>query len=305
MKKIMVVFALLLFLVLISAQTTFASIDNEKANSNGVFQNKTISEFDFILELREKSDGELKELGLSQNEIEKVKSNYLEQELLKRSKLPEETLKAYGYNDKQIELLRSYNGESINQGSVFMALSGSCDGYFTSGTCNSTTIRLRYNWEWTIVPVIKMTDKVVVRWQAVKKGGTVADATVTYAKAEVKYYYLPTGAYASDKDTLYSGSGGSTVDYRSFNIPMIKDDNYWAKKGKVLITLSSSEAGFNFKYADVGGAYGHKIISCTIGFTIPANSMYSLIKLTPTTKVNQETDNDGRIYPSGTVNNYH
>ena len=307
MKKFTIITLVLTLCMAILTIPSFAASDTsgEGYTGNELDIVNTQSEFETILELRKKTDEELVEIGLSAKEINEIKSDFLENELLRRATLTQEELKAYGYTDEQIRLLKTYDGEEITSGSQYMALSATCSGNFTSGNCSNKKIRLRYNWEWSSVPVIKMKDKVFVRWQAVKSGGVVVDATVTYAKATVKYYSITTGAYASSKDTTVNGSGGTTVDYRTFNIDMVIDDNYyWAKKGTAYITLNSEDAGYNFKYVDVGGSYGHKTVTCTIGISFPA-STYSWVKFTPKLTVSQVTDNDGRIYPSGTVYNYH
>jgi len=295
MKKFI---SLVLICIAIITSFTMAFADTELLTNNSI----VISELELISELRTKSDFELEELGLSKDDISIIKSDYAEKELLRRSKLPIDEMKGLGYSDEQISLLKKYDGSELTKGSVYLALSSTCLGSFSSGTCSGSNIRVRYNWNWTSAPFFNMTDKIAFRWQAVKPNGSYADATVTYSKALAKYYRVTTGVYDSSKDTYYSASLNNIDKTAIFNIPMIKDDNYWAKSGTVYMYFYA-DGNFTFNYINVGAAYGHKILSgsITVSFPVSTNSWFSF---SPSSRVTQETDSSGRVYSNGNVNNY-
>ena len=81
-------------------------------SEGGSARSYTISEYDVLSELSEKTEGELKTAGYDDSEIRDIK-NYQEvydEQIRTLSLLEEDVLKSFNYTDEQIDTIKNYQG---------------------------------------------------------------------------------------------------------------------------------------------------------------------------------------------------
>lgn len=102
----------------------------------------------------------MKNVDLSEKEKQKILSNEVENEILRRKNLSDEILASqYGYTDKEIAVLRSYKGGRLEDHEELRAITGKLTiGKATIHTSGPSTVTLTVRWNWDHCPVVTATD---------------------------------------------------------------------------------------------------------------------------------------------------
>lgn len=267
------------------------------------------NEGEAYVKMKALTESELMEIGYTAEEVEEIKAFNMEEALLERAALPDDTLRAYGYTDEQIKILREYDGAPLTLDNPVLLATSDCDGTYDIGNASTSSIGFTYTWSWNIVPLNKMTDKVVVAWEGVKASNNeFMDLTPSTNTMYLHFYEMTTGKRAMSKDSSVNGVHVSNQNYTSYSFKMAKEDNkYWAKEGVAYITLypDNDYAGSDTRinYIDLGAGYGHQQVEMDYSFSVSTSLSVSF---TPVVVVNK-IDNAsvyGRVYANGNIKNY-
>lgn len=83
------------------------------------------SEYEYITAVREMSDDELESVELTAPEVQMIRSNAIENEILSRKELSDDELIArYGYTYDEISILREYDGGRLENHAELAAITG-------------------------------------------------------------------------------------------------------------------------------------------------------------------------------------
>lgn len=286
MKKLFKELVLVACIVLIMGCFDFSA---DALVSNDTVKNK--SDLECYFELISKTDNELSQLGLSDEEINELRKISVEEYFLELQKLDIEALQLMGYTSNQIGLIKSYRGQPITPNSPMMAASANLSGYMTYiSTPSAYSIRFKYRWVWNGCPISAYTNMMCVSWIGVAPSGTVISVTPSNISCTTSYYSTTSGAfkYSSSQSTVTaSGFNGK---YSSFNLKEVYDDPsdnttwVYSKNGQITITLTSDGTS-TLSLIKVGGAYAYKHMSCTITISCDTANNSVGISFSPTTKV--------------------
>lgn len=232
----------------------------------------TINEYDVYVSTRCASSSELLDSGVSPQQVDLIRSNAIENELLRLSELTVTELAALGYNTYQAEILQGYTGERIETNQNLRSVFATMTMNFYKLSANNTMLRIKAEWEWGSAPVLSggaIHDMVAMRWQGTNSAGSPINLALDSAGSicSVKYYTL---------DGVYKRSAGVSVicnspyDHAYAEIPMHLDDNSsnYAKEGYLVTRVERTgsdvinEAAFVF-------AYGHTVIGITPSLALP------------------------------------
>lgn len=237
----------------------------------------TINEYDVYVATRTASASDLAKAGISTRHADLIKSNAIENELLKLSALSTDELKSLGYTKEQISLLHSYTGERIENAPELRGVFADMTAQFSKVSASTVALTIQVEWTWSNAPVLAgpvITDMVAMRWQGTNTAG--APINVAYNSAgsscTVKYYSR-SGVY-KDSETV-SIVCDSPYDHAYARIPMSSDEGdadgmYYAKSGILKIkvqrtgTDSIQEAAFVF-------GYGHTTIVISPSLSLPVS----------------------------------
>ena len=196
----------------------------------------------------------------------------LEAAVYERSQLPEDVLRAYGYSDERIQILKAYNGEEILPNSeIAVAAQASMTTYFSSGTHTTTAYQIRYVWTWDVPPLITGADNEVVglSWSAFNSSGINFGSTIKSRAATVTYY--PT-----------SGSGPMRIDEPatepdghmiSCTFPaQVRDQNgsYYGRTGTITVNIAPLGTA-KFDSVRAQGLYVNSTAKVAVKLTISAS----------------------------------
>lgn len=259
MKKTKMILIALFTLLICVGSLSMSVFANEYDNENNRSYTTTINEYDMIVQLAKESEISLRNKGVDDTEILRIK-NYKEtydNHIRYLNMLDDKALMSNGYTSDQIKLIRNFNGSDADMRALSATLSLTTstntfnyDGDYTRG-------KLSYSWNWSSVPAFKMKDMVAVSWN---------DWIVTNNSSTVKYYGINSGAYYTQESATFTQDGNGTEGAgHKFN--MSKSDNYYyAKKGSGSFSVRSDvHARKDFAYYI---AYGHSQLLASISFSV-------------------------------------
>ncbi|QHI73090.1 pre-mRNA-splicing factor CWC21 [Aminipila terrae] len=266
-KKVFSIF-LTLALSLSMGVTSFAS-SNDLSSDSDVCKSFSINEYDVVTELRSNSDQDLEEKGYSEDEIKEIRSDEYEQDLLKRSQLSDSELKSeFNYNEEQIEVLKNYEGEPIQEVPEMRAVAATCNGTVSCPTASSEFIYIKLNWKWTTAPSFRTVDAAAVRWKGTDTGGNPLNvalnnnASNSYCTVNYVYFAGEKPSTSVKKALTVTDSYGKA--YSDFAMTKISngDINQWAKSGELQIKVDKTGTK-PIKEVAVCFSYGHSTVSAS------------------------------------------
>lgn len=137
-----------------------------------------------MLSISKESPAELSSKGYTLSDISKIQNVTTEyaKHLEKYAKLDAESLKRLGYSSEQIELFRNFVGteSQIRALAATLSLTMYADYVTWSATENRTNARIRYDFNWSGVPMTKTNDIVAVSWNDWQIGARVSYVTYTH-----------------------------------------------------------------------------------------------------------------------------
>lgn len=250
------------------------------------------NEIEEVLRMRDATPEELKKLNISEQTAEEIANIDIEDAYYERAQLPEEQLRAYGYTDEQIAILKAYDGSAITADSPVVAAAASCTGTASKVSASTSKIAYKYTWTWSSAPVFMRTDKVATNWAAYNSSSSPIDVSNSQSTS-VKYYWLSTGGYNITKTISTPTSSSFKGCSADITMQYAKErngnaDSIWAKSGSTTVTLTKS--GSNISYIKFAASYGHakiKLASISVsasGLSISFGPSINVQKLATVTK---------------------
>lgn len=256
--------ALAFFLITSIAIPCFAETleRNDNQKEHGQFTQTVINEYDYIVELRGQTDTELASNGVSADEINALRSNSVEDELMARRELSDDVLiNYYGYTEQQIQILHNYNGGKLEDypelRSIFAEVSFSS---FTILKATTQEIKIKFSWAWDAMPIWTWNDAIAVAWcptYGFDNGTLRLDKnnslnSITYKSNRyshrVNYFF---------KDEMLNKLSKSEFPM-SKTFPEVFDyDLEWASEGIVVLDFNKPQDSAPISSLDIVVSYGH------------------------------------------------
>lgn len=251
-----------------------------------------INEYDEIVKIRNSSNSELKKEGYSDEDIKTMRSNKMEQTYIEYSELPKEELALlYDLDDEQIKILKSYNGDPIEDSPQLRAVAAKVSCTVVAMSTSKSAMTVQFQWSWSGLQSKTFTDIIGVRYIGTNTSGSPINLSYNRKSGfcRVKYNCIrkSNSGYHETTVTKYyndSLSDGNKYGCGSINLynnayakfpasPKIVYDGYtWdksvVKSGIFQVNVSVIgdvqllETGFTF-------AYGHSTISASPSVSFP------------------------------------
>ena len=187
----------------------------------------------------------------------------------------DDVLKAVGYTDEQIEIIRNFHGTDSELRAIGSKVnitargSLSHDGQYTKGT-------VYYSWEWSGIPSFKMKDEIAISWN---------DWECLNDNGVVYYYDKITGASTGRVAQVETDKGNTETEGIAHRFDVAMNDNYYyAKKGSGSFEVRSTVFGPNVKKnMNYYMAYGHSQLnfSGSISFSVGTGGAEGSISFSP------------------------
>ena len=236
----------------------------------------TINEYDAYVAARAAVESELNVSTTSTQEANLIRSDAIENELLRRSKLSTEELYALGYDDEKISILRNYNGERIENIAELRGIFADMTASFTKIYANTSYLCVRADWTWSNAPLMAgsaVFDRVVLRWTGTNSAGVPINLALESSDTmcSVKYHYLSNSVYNFTRFATIDKI--SPYDYVSAKIQMgVVDgrtgENYYAKSGSLRVCVKSIGSDLINEAAFIFG-YGHASVAISASLSLP------------------------------------
>ena len=239
----------------------------------------TINEYDVYVATREATAEELARNGVSEKHAELVKSNAIENELTKLSKLSFDELRNLGYNNSQIDTIHNYNGERIETNANLRGIFADMTANFYDVAASTSSLSIRVDWEWTNVPVlagVAIEDMVAIRWQGTNYAGQPLNLALDSSGSSCTTKYYSRGSSPVYQFSRYpSVSTDDPYGHAYAKIPMSTGQgnsagDYYAKKGSFTIKVDKTGSNSIKEAAFVFG-YGHTVIVVSPSLSLPAS----------------------------------
>ena len=231
----------------------------------------TYNEYDYVVALQESTSEELAEIGMTQEKVQEVVTEF-ESALAERASLSDEELLELDYDTEEIALLRKYSRGAELSAVELRGVTGTCTGTFINNGVGTRFATFSYNWEWDHKPIITLSDCAAMRWIAYDSRGYEISTIRTYLNSQITYCL---GEYI---DYTRTGTEEAGLDFNTVNIQFNVEEyygdaalgaNYYAKYGTIQVSIKVDDSvSNNINYILVAGLYGHT----TVGIGSPSVS---------------------------------
>lgn len=289
--------ALALVLMVSAAFSCFAETCSNIADCKKEQSQIEFCEYDYIVELREKTDSELTAMGLSTDRIEEIRSDHAEKELLARKELSDDVLMdCYGYTKEEIEILRKYDGGKMEDHPELRAVSAKVT--FNNPTVMNATasqVKIKFTWSWNKMPTeTSYKDAIAFGWSPTfgSKNGKLR-LNKNQSIHLISYVGVSDSAHLrhdySDFEDVTLNSSIKTQFVLQRKIDGVKE---WAKTGQFILTFDRTSGSANLTEVDFTFAYGHSVTevqSVSVGVSTDGNGSVSVSFGKGTNKVGSKT----------------
>lgn len=207
---------------------------------------------------------------MSNEEIELIRSDVVEKELLARKEKSDAELMAhYGYDQSEIAILRSYNGGRLENNPELAAITGTLTiAKPTVLTATSTRIGVRVTWSWDHRPVVCANDVLAVYWSPTF-GSSNGNMRINISDSS---YTLTFNVYDAGYDISGSFTQVSPNSAAKAQFSMIdQSGDGWAECGTATLYFDATEGSAALTEMDIIFAYGHTVISVSPSVSFPAS----------------------------------
>ena len=258
------------FLCLLTSLIMLLSLNvNTFANEKNDGYVVEINEYDEYNKSRAMTNTDLYKIGYSKEYVEEVKSNYIENELLKRSKLSVQELKEkYGYDENQINIIKNYDGQAIEEQPQLRVLFATMTVSIYKYIADNTQVAFIASWDWSSMPFVNGKDLIAVRWQGTNSNGQSINLVLNKSKSYCNIYY-----YNLADGQPYEGYAAMDIKSKDSyshaysDIEMGKNFTWFGKSGTIKIHLDKLGTAQILETAFIV-TYGHE----TTGFSSPTVS---------------------------------
>lgn len=251
-------------------------------NIINALQTKTtrMSEYDIIKSLQAKSNNELKAMGMSVEDISKLKSFNYKEEFIKRTKLSADQLKKMGYTDSQIVQLKTFNGteQSLSLSSAQIWLSSG--DYYCYNYGHDVTID--FWWTWTARPLCQYTDEIGMGWVAENSSGYSLATTFVSSGTYCNATYSQGTTKANSVIPL---GGGHAKTLFPLNGPKPSGSNSYEYNTKGYGTIHFHSTGVVYQ-VEYRAGYGHSVLIVTPSLNVDSGVSFGF---TPSWSCTEQT----------------
>lgn len=238
--------------------------------------NINFSEYEYIVSARAMSKEQAMKAGITEEAYAILHSSAIEDELLlRKSKSDEELMAHYGYSAKEIQILRKYEGERLEENPSLAAVTGTLTITTPNvSTATSTTIYFWFDWSWDHKPVVNNTDILAINWSPTfgTQNGNMRIMS-SYSKHYVKYTYM--GLDVDTRQFSFEQIDATASIQQKF--PMLYDlTDAWASWGEALVYLQATEGSAPLTSIDIVIVYGHATLVLSAGVSFPASGGISV-----------------------------
>lgn len=229
-----------------------------------------ISEYEYITAIRTMSKEKLINSKLTNEEIELIKSDVIEKELLARKEKSDAELMAhYGYDQNEIAILRSYTGERLENNPELAAITGTLTiAKPTVLAATSSRIGVRITWSWDQRPAVCANDVFAVYWSPTF-GSSNGNMRINISDSS---YTLTFNVYNAGYDISGSFTQVSPNSAAKAQFSMIdQSGDGWAECGSATLYFDATSGSAALTEMDFIFAYGHTVISVSPSVSFPVS----------------------------------
>lgn len=263
--KCLLSFTCVLCLLLTAIPYFAVSASVQEADTEFVF-----SEYEFITTVRAMDDDELKDTSLTDSEIQMIRSNAIENKILERKQLSDSELAVkYGYTYDDIAILRSYNGERLENSAELAAITGTLTiARPTVLTATASRIGVQVVWTWDQCPFVNAEDVFAIYWDPTfgSQSGNMR-INMTDSSHVVKYKHYTTSYNYNWDITQVSPNSAAKSNFGMQD----KSGEAWAQQGTLRLYFDATAGSAALTSIDFIFAYGHTIISLSPSVSFPAS----------------------------------
>ena len=199
---------------------------------------------------------EVKNSPMKTKKLEKKLNSTIEETILERANLPEETLYKLGYTDHQIKILKEYDGSPIEDNPQLRSAAGAIGSDFHLVKRSSKGMTVLLNWRWKTLPFTPgLSDNFGCGWYNISSSGT------RYGEYNSKTWpnnFMVVHPLTGNNIYLREYNAGEQYN-RVYKMPTYWNSDakasYGVKSGRVMTSIVSStnsvkELAFLYNYAE-------------------------------------------------------
>lgn len=227
-----------------------------------------VSEYEYITSIRAMSDSELEAAALSESEIQMIRSNVIEDEILARKQLSDAVLmEKYGYTYEDISILREYDGERLENNAELAAITGTLTISRPIVTIvTTTTIGVRVMWSWDHCPLMCATDVFAIYWEP-SFGSQSGNMRIIIPNSSHTVTYNFYNTYFNRNWNITQVSPTSSA--KSLFGMQDQTGEGWAEHGTLELYFEATAGSAALTEIDFIFAYGHTVLSASPSVSFP------------------------------------
>ena len=230
-----------------------------------------LSEYDYLVSLKEMSAEELKEGGFTDEEVKTIEDLDFEKMALEIKEIPDEELIGRGITLDDIKIIRNTDdvGLILSKSLGNVTYNVSKVNFKKQGS--NTYLKTKTTWNWSTSPTLQLIDIMATY--------TSDNFTKSSTSGSVTYYELG-GNGVHESSTVFTNFTRYAGRISCSRFPMNKvypsssnpsvDKRYYAKKGTI---YNEWLASGNITVVGIACKYGHSTISCTPSVSASVNSL--------------------------------
>ena len=262
-RKIVGLLCVLTLLISPAISIPSFAVDNEP-------EDIVISEYEYITSIRAMSEEEIATTNLTDAEVQMIRSDAIEQEILSRKEKPDSELMArYGYTQEEIAILRAYSGENLEDNVELAAITGTLTiTYPTVLTATTSRIGIQVIWVWDHCPVVCSIDVFAIYWDPTF-GSSSGNMRISISdSSHVVKYNLHNTYFNHDWDiTQVSPNSAAKSVFDMHDV----SGEAWAERGTLNLYFDATAGSAALTEMDFIFAYGHTILSLSPSVSFPAS----------------------------------
>ena len=234
--------------------------------------------------VREMGDDEIEATSLSASEVQMIRSNAVENELLARKELSDvELMSKYGYTYDEILILRGYSGGRLEDHIELAQITGTLTiAKPIVSIATSSRIDMQVTWSWDHCPVATANDVFAMYWDPTF-GNQDGNMRININESSHTVNYNLYGSYV-DFDIEIEQVSPNSAAKSTFSM-LDQSTELWAEEGILDLRFDATSGSAALTEIDFIFAYGHTILSISPSVSFPASGG---ISFGPTT---DEADN--------------
>lgn len=260
LQRVISLFCSFAVLICMVVPCVAASNIPSKFNENG--KDRVFSEYDYIVAIRKMDERELKNVDLSEKVKQKIRSNEVENEISRRKNLSDEILESqYGYTDKEIAVLRKYNGGRLEDHEELRAITGKLTiGSATIHTSGPSAVTLTVRWTWDHCPIVTARDVFAIAWRPTF-GTQNGNLRLNTSKSKHEVWYNMLGRISRIENFPIKNVDPCATAKSEFPVPGHLEE--WAYHGELILYFERTTGSANLTEVDFVFSYGHTCIGAS------------------------------------------